>query len=52
MRLNAATKYLFLVQRMLGHKSVKSTEVYARSLEDVPDECMVRFGQTSVFNQP
>ena len=27
---------------MLGHRSVKSTEVYARSLEEVPEECMVR----------
>ena len=47
MRLYSATKDLFLVQRMLGHKSVKSTEVYARSLEDVPEECMVRFGRAA-----
>ena len=33
---------LFLVQRMLGHRSVKSTEVYARSLEDVPEECILK----------
>lgn len=42
MRLYAATKDLFLVQRMLGHRSVKSTEVYACSLEDVPEACLVR----------
>lgn len=42
MRLYAATRDLFLVQQSLGHRSVKSTEVYARSLANVPRECLVR----------
>jgi integrase/recombinase XerD len=41
MRLYAETRDLFLVQSKLGHRSVKSTEVYARSLADVPDSCLV-----------
>jgi len=42
MRLYAETKDLFLVQRYLGHRSVKNTEVYARSLASIPDSCMVK----------
>lgn len=41
MRLYATTKDLRLVQRALGHSSVRSTEVYARSLEEIPAECLV-----------
>lgn len=44
MRLYAETKDLFLVQRLLGHKSVRSTEVYTRSLAVVPVSCLVAVG--------
>ena len=47
MRLYATTRDLFLVQQSLGHSSVKSTEVYARSLADVPRECIVRLERKS-----
>jgi len=43
MRVYADTKDLILVKRLLGHKSVKSTEVYAASLANVPDGCLVQF---------
>ncbi|MHB8953528.1 MAG: tyrosine-type recombinase/integrase [Pirellulaceae bacterium] len=42
MRLYAEKPDVFLVQRMLGHHSIKSTEVYAASLATVPDACLVR----------
>lgn len=42
MRLYSATRDLFLVQQSLGHASVKSTEVYARSLANIPADCCVR----------
>lgn len=42
MRTYAETKDLFLVQRMLGHASVMTTEVYARSLAELPESCQVR----------
>lgn len=42
MRLYAETADLFLVKQLLGHHSVKSTEVYAASLARVPDACLVR----------
>lgn len=42
MRVYAETRDLFLVQRLLGHKSVKSTEVYAASLAELPDACLVK----------
>lgn len=42
MRLYAETSDLFLVQQLLGHRSVRSTEVYAASLARVPDACLVR----------
>jgi integrase len=42
MRLYAETHDLFLVKQLLGHHSVKSTEVYAASLARVPDACLVR----------
>jgi integrase len=42
MRLYAETHDLFLVKRLLGHHSVKSTEVYAASLAQVPAACLVR----------
>ena len=42
MRLYAETGDLFLVKQLLGHHSVKSTEVYAASLARVPEACLVR----------
>jgi len=42
MRLYAERPDVFLVQRMLGHHSIKSTEVYAASLAQVPEACLVR----------
>lgn len=41
MRLYAATRDLSLVQQMLGHRTISSTEVYARSLAAIPDACLV-----------
>ena len=52
MRLYAETKDLFLVKRMLGHRSVKSTEVYARSLAEVPAACLVRVGDSVIARSP
>lgn len=43
MRLYAERPDVFLVQRMLGHHSIKSTEVYAASLARLPEACLVRF---------
>jgi len=48
MRLYAETKDLFLTQRMLGHRSVRTTEVYARSLSGVPESCLVRVGESVI----
>lgn len=42
MRLYAEKPDVFLVQRLLGHHSIKSTEVYAASLAQVPEACLVR----------
>lgn len=42
MRVYAETRDLFLVQQLLGHASVSTTEIYARSLADLPDSCQVR----------
>jgi integrase len=52
MRLYAETRDLFLVKRMLGHRSVKNTEVYARSLAEVPAACLVRVGDAVVVRSP
>lgn len=52
MRLYAETKDLFLTQRMLGHKSVRSTEVYARSLAKIPEEVLVKVGETVIVGTP
>jgi integrase len=41
MRAYAESKDLFLVQRQLGHSSVKTTEIYAQSLAKLPDACKV-----------
>jgi integrase len=48
MRLYAETRDLFLVQRMLGHRSVKTTEIYARSLQQVPESCLVKVGEAII----
>jgi integrase len=32
----------YLVKRMLGHKSIKSTEVYVHSLALMPDACLIK----------
>ncbi len=45
MRAYAETKDLFLVQRMLGHSSVQTTEIYARSLQQLPEACRVKLGR-------
>lgn len=47
MRIYAATKDLSLVQRMLGHRSIQSTEVYARSLAEIPEQCLVQVGHSA-----
>jgi integrase/recombinase XerD len=41
MRAYAESKDLFLVQRQLGHSSVKTTEIYAQSLAKLPESCKV-----------
>ena len=41
MRAYADTKDLFLVQRQLGHASIQTTEIYARSLAELPESCRV-----------
>lgn len=45
MRAYQDTLDLFLVQRMLGHASIQTTEIYARSLKSLPDSCKVRLGR-------
>ena len=45
MRTYAETLDLFLTQRMLGHSSIQTTEIYARSLKELPDTCKVRLGR-------
>jgi integrase/recombinase XerD len=45
MRAYQDTLDLFLVQRMLGHASIQTTEIYARSLKALPDSCKVRLGR-------
>lgn len=52
MRLYAAKPDVFLVQRMLGHHSVKSTEVYAASLAAVPEACLVRIASDQTAEPP
>lgn len=41
-RVYAETNDPLLVKRLLGHRSIKSTEVYAESLAPVPAACLVR----------
>lgn len=45
MRAYRDTRDLFLVQRMLGHASVSTTEIYARSLAELPESCRVRLSR-------
>ncbi len=42
MRVYSVTKDLLLVQKLLGHKHVRSTEVYARATGQVPGELLVK----------
>ena len=42
MRVYAETSDPLLVKQLLGHRSIKSTEVYAASLAAVPAACLVR----------
>ena len=42
MRAYAKTGDIRLVQRKLGHTAVRTTEVYVRSLAELPDDCMPR----------
>jgi len=42
MRTYQRTKDLDLVKRLLGHRSITSTEVYARSLSELPADCLVK----------
>jgi integrase len=44
MHLYRETEDILLVQRMLGHRSLTSTQVYAKSLREIPDACLVRVG--------
>lgn len=45
MRAYQESRDLFLVQRMLGHSSVQTTEIYARSLAALPETCRVRLSR-------
>jgi integrase/recombinase XerD len=45
MRTYAETLDLFLTQRMLGHSSIQTTEIYARSLKELPATCKVKLGR-------
>jgi len=39
MRVYAESRDLFLTQQLLGHSSVSTTEIYARSLAELPEAC-------------
>lgn len=47
MRLYARTKDLLLVRKMLGHRSITSTLVYADALDDMPRDLLVRLDGAS-----
>jgi integrase/recombinase XerD len=42
MRLYAESRDLFLVKRLLGHRSITSTQVYADSLNSAPEAALVK----------
>jgi integrase len=44
MRAYAATKDLLLVKKLLGHRWITSTQVYAEALDEMPDELLVSIG--------
>jgi integrase len=48
MRAYQESRDLFLVQRMLGHSSVQTTEIYARSLAELPEACRVKLGRNQL----
>jgi integrase len=52
MRVLRATRDLSLVQQKLGHKSITSTEIYARSLARVPDSALPRLGRPAEEKPP
>jgi integrase/recombinase XerC len=45
MRLYARTRDLLLVKKMLGHRSINSTLIYAEALDDVPRDLLVSIDQ-------
>jgi len=40
-----------LVKQLLGHRSLKSTEVYAESLASVPDACLIQLDAAETKNE-
>lgn len=42
MRVYAESRDLFLTKQLLGHASVSTTEIYARSLAELPEACRVK----------
>lgn len=48
MRAYQESRDLFLVQRQLGHSSVQTTEIYARSLAELPEACRVKLGRNQL----
>jgi len=45
MRLYAKTRDLLLVKKLLGHRSINSTLIYAEALDDVPKDLLVSIDQ-------
>ncbi len=45
MRLYAKTKDLLLVKRLLGHRSITSTQVYADALDELPQDMLFKLEQ-------
>lgn len=46
MRVYQESRDLFLTQRLLGHSSVQTTEIYAKSLATIPEGCLVKLGKS------
>lgn len=49
-RLYHDTNDPLLVKQLLGHRSLKSTEVYAESLASVPDACLIQLDRDEPTN--
>ena len=47
MRAYAKTKDLLLVKKLLGHRWITSTQVYAEALDDTPDELLLAIAPTT-----